>query len=162
MPIFLLEMPPPKHGKPLSKTQIETLRLWVKQGAPWRKHWSFIPPERPRVPDVKDRKWPRNEIDRFILARLEKEGLKPNPEADKPTQIRRLAFALTGLPPAAKEVDDFVGGKTTYAELVEYYLASPRFGDSYDAISRRFCQKLLARGFCRSRHAIEHNVQIEG
>ena len=69
-------MPPPKFGKPLAAAEVELLTRWVKQGAAWQKHWSFIPPVRPELPAVKDRKWPRNAIDRFILAKLEKEGLK--------------------------------------------------------------------------------------
>src|SRR5205085_2469864 len=71
-------MPPPKHNKPLKPEQIALLKQWVEQGAQWKKHWSFIPPERPVLPTVKDRRWPRNSIDYFTLARLEKENLKPN------------------------------------------------------------------------------------
>src|SRR5213592_4076046 len=88
-------MPPPKEGKPLRAEQIELLRRWVKEGANWKNHWSFIPPERPILPQVSDRNWPRNEIDYFILERLEKAGLKPTPEADQSTLIRRASLDLT-------------------------------------------------------------------
>src|SRR4029078_7816509 len=87
-------MPPPKHNKPLKAEQIALLKHWVQEGPQWKRHWSFIPPERPGLPKVNNRTWPRNAIDYFTLARLEKEKLKPNPEADKATLIRRLTFDL--------------------------------------------------------------------
>jgi len=77
-------MPPPKYKKPLKPEQISNLKAWVLEGAKWKKHWSFIPPERPPLPVVKDRRWPRNPIDYFTLARLEKEKLQPNPNGSPP------------------------------------------------------------------------------
>src|SRR5947208_80100 len=74
-------MPPPKTGKKLTAQQVELLRRWVQEGANFVNHWAFVAPERPALPQVKDTRWPRNEIDRFILARLEKEGLKPSSAA---------------------------------------------------------------------------------
>ena len=124
-------MPPPKHNKPLKPEQIALLKQWVKEGAPWKKHWSFIPPERPALPSVRDRKWPRNEIDYFTLARLEKEKLQPNPEADKAILIRRATLDLTGLPPTIAEVDAFLADKSrdAYEKLVDRLLASPHYGE---------------------------------
>ena len=124
-------MPPPKHNKPLKPEQIAVLKQWVQEGAQWKKHWSFIPPERPALPAVKDRKWPRNAIDHFTLARLEKEVLKPNPEADKSTLIRRATLDLTGLPPTIDEVDAFLADKSpqAYEKLVDRLLASPHYGE---------------------------------
>jgi len=124
-------MPPPKHNKPLTSEQIALLKQWVEEGAQWKKHWSFIAPVRPELPAVKERKWPRNAIDYFTLARLEKEKLKPNPEADKATLIRRLTFDLTGLPPTIKEVDAFLADKSpqAYERLVERLLGSPHYGE---------------------------------
>jgi hypothetical protein len=124
-------MPPPKTGKPLTPEQIDLFKRWVQEGAPWAKHWAFIPPERPPLPKVKDQKWPRNEIDYFVLARLEKEGLTPNPEADKPTLIRRATLDLTGLPPTIEEVDAFLCDKSprAYEKLVDRLLASPHYGE---------------------------------
>jgi hypothetical protein len=124
-------MPPPKHNKPLKPEQIALIKQWVQEGAQWKKHWSFIPPERPSLPAVKDRNWPRNAIDYFTLARLEKENLKPNPEAEKATLIRRVSFDLTGLPPTITEVDDFLADKSprAYENLVERLLASPHYGE---------------------------------
>src|SRR5947209_5746106 len=78
-------MPPAKTGKKLSAQQIELIKRWVEQGAQWKEHWAFVPATRPAIPSVKDGKWGRNEIDRFILARLEAEGLRPSAEADKAT-----------------------------------------------------------------------------
>jgi hypothetical protein len=124
-------MPPPKQNKPLSPDRIALLKQWVKEGAQWKKHWSFIPPERPELPAVKERKWPRNAIDYFTLARLEREGLKPNPEADRATLIRRVTLDLTGLPPTIEEVDAFLADKSqnAYEKVVERLLASPHYGE---------------------------------
>jgi mono/diheme cytochrome c family protein len=102
-----LVMPPPEAGEPLPAAQIDTLRHWIAAGATYEPHWAYVPPRRPALPAVRDAAWPRNEIDRFILARLEAEGLAPQPEADRMTLARRLALDLTGLPPTPEEVDAF-------------------------------------------------------
>src|SRR5262249_12395485 len=99
-----LHMPPPETGKKLSPQQIELLKRWIEQGAVWQPHWSLITPPRPAPPAVKNAQWPANAIDRFILARLEKEGLQPSRPADKETLIRRVTYDLTGLPPTPAEV----------------------------------------------------------
>ena len=124
-------MPPPEHGKPLSPKQVEVLERWVASGAAWREHWSFIPPEPTPLPKVKDTRWPKNEIDRFVLAGMEAAGLKPNPEADRATLVRRLSFDLTGLPPTVEEVDAFLADKKpeAYERLVERLLTSPHYGE---------------------------------
>src|SRR5438477_3721119 len=124
-------MPPPKSGKKLTAAQVDLLRRWVAEGAKWQSHWAFAKPERPPLPEVKNQKWPRNEIDYFVLARLEKEGLKPSSEADKPTLIRRATFDLTGLPPTPQEVDAFLADKDfdAYEKLVDRLLDSPRYGE---------------------------------
>lgn len=97
------------------------------------KHWAFRAPVRPSLPQVRNAGWVRNAIDRFVLARLEKEGLAPSREADRVTLIRRLSLDLTGLPPTIKEVDDFVGDKSdqAYEKLVERLLASPHYGERW-------------------------------
>ena len=124
-------MPPPKHNKPLKPEQVVLLKRWVQEGARWKKHWSFIPPERPELPEVKDPKWPRNAIDYFTLARLEKEAIKPNAEADKATLIRRATLDLTGLPPTIDDVDAFLADKSrdAYEKLVDRLLASRHYGE---------------------------------
>jgi hypothetical protein len=124
-------MPPLKTGKTLSPIQIDLLRRWIGEGAQWKKHWAFIKPERPVPPPVANRRWVRNPIDHFILARLEQERLRPAAEPDRPTLIRRVSFDLTGLPPAPAEVDAFLADRTpeAYERLVDRLLASPRYGE---------------------------------
>ena len=124
-------MPPPKTGKKLNAQQIDLLRRWIQDGAKFEGHWAFAKPERPELPAVKNAKWSRNEIDRFILARLEKEGLKPSVEADRVTLIRRVTLDLTGLPPTPQEVEAYLADKSprAYEEVVDRLLQSPRFGE---------------------------------
>jgi hypothetical protein len=124
-------MPPTFSHKTLSAEQKETLRKWIEQGAPWKEHWSFIPPVRPPLPEVKDAAWPKTPIDRFILAKLEAAGLAPNPEADRRTLIRRVTFDLTGLPPTPQEVEAFVKdpAPSAYEKVVDRLLASPHYGE---------------------------------
>src|SRR5947209_9751863 len=97
-------MPPPKSGKKLTSAEKETLKRWIAGGAEYQPHWSFLAPQRAALPAVKDERWVRNPIDRFILAALEKQGLKPAPEADRRALARRLSLDLTGLPPAPEDV----------------------------------------------------------
>lgn len=124
-------MPPPKSGKSLTKAQVALLERWIAEGAPWEGHWAYQPVRRPPVPEVKNPAWPQNEIDRFILARIEKEGLAPSPGADRRTLIRRLSFDLTGLPPRPEDVRAFEQDQTpdAYTQLIERLLASPHFGE---------------------------------
>jgi uncharacterized protein DUF1553/uncharacterized protein DUF1549/concanavalin A-like lectin/glucanase superfamily protein/cytochrome c len=124
-------MPPPSSGHKLTEKQIETIRRWIDEGARWEEHWAFVPPKRPEIPNVKNAAWVRNPIDSFILARLEKEGLKPQPEADKTTLLRRVYLDLTGLPPAPADVDAFLADKSAgaYEKAVDKLLASPHYGE---------------------------------
>ena len=126
-------MPPAKTGKKLTKEQVGLLRKWIELGAPYAKHWSFVKPERFAAPAVKDAAWPRNEIDRFLLARLEKEGLKPSREADRHALVRRLSLDLTGLPPSVEEVDRFAkdADPQAYEKLVDRLLGSPAYGERW-------------------------------
>jgi mono/diheme cytochrome c family protein len=134
---------PPK-GDRLTAKEIAVLREWIHAGAlsptgevaaatAAKKHWAFVPPARPELPSVKNAAWIRNPIDRFILARLEKEGITPSPEADRAALIRRLSLDLTGLPPSIQEVDDFVGDSRpdAYERLVDRLLASPHYGERW-------------------------------
>jgi hypothetical protein len=124
-------MPPAKTGKRLTAQQIELVRRWIDEGAKWNRHWAFVKPERPPLPPVRDDGWVRNPIDRFVLARLEREGLPPSPDADRTTLIRRVTLDLTGLPPTTAEVDAFLADATpdAYEKLVDRLLASPRYGE---------------------------------
>jgi hypothetical protein len=124
-------MPPRKAHKTLRPEQIDVLRVWIEQGAKYQGHWSLLAPRRAEITAVKDGKWARNPIDRFVLARLEKEGLRPSEEADRHTLIRRLSLDLRGLPPTPAEVDAFVADKSSgaYERLVDRLLASPHHGE---------------------------------
>jgi hypothetical protein len=124
-------MPPPEAGERLPEKQVDLLRRWIVAGATYEPHWSYVRPSRPPLPAVKDTAWSKNAIDRFILARLEAEGLAPQPEADRATLARRLALDLTGLPPTPEEVDAFVADSSTDAveKLVDRLLADPGYGE---------------------------------
>src|SRR5262249_8887422 len=124
-------MPPKKSHKKLTAAQKETLKRWIAEGAEYQPHWSLIAPKRPQPPAAKTPGWVRNPIDNFILARLEKNGLKPAPEADRRTLARRLSLDLTGLPPAPAEVEAFVKDPApdAYEKYVERLLKSPHWGE---------------------------------
>ncbi len=124
-------MPPVESGKTLSAQQIELVRKWIQQGAKFEEHWSLIPPQRVQPPTVKNGDWPRNDIDRYLLARLEQIGVNPSADADRRTLIRRLSFDLTGLPPTPQEVDSFVNDSSAkaYEQLVDRLLSSEHFGE---------------------------------
>ncbi|MGB8168756.1 MAG: PSD1 and planctomycete cytochrome C domain-containing protein [Chthoniobacteraceae bacterium] len=138
------ERMPPK-GERLSAAQIATLTAWIDQGAEWpdgvdsvkltdkRDHWSFKPIANPTPPDSKDPAWPRNDLDRFILARLEKEGLRPSPEADRLAWLRRVSFDLTGLPPSPEQAAAFLNDTTDRAHerVVDELLKPPRYGERW-------------------------------
>jgi Protein of unknown function (DUF1553)/Protein of unknown function (DUF1549)/Concanavalin A-like lectin/glucanases superfamily/Planctomycete cytochrome C len=131
-PDAAVRMPPAYAGRaPLKAAEIERIRRWISQGARWQPFWSFIPPRRPPNPPVRDEKWVRNPIDRFILARLEREGLHPAAEADKATLLRRVSLDLTGLPPTPAQVDAFLqdASPDAYSKVVDRLLASPRYGE---------------------------------
>ncbi len=124
-------MPPPDSHKQLTAAQKELLKRWVAEGAPYDPHWSFITPTRPELPQVTGKSWPRNPIDAFVLARLEAKQIRPSPEADRRTLLRRLSLDLTGLPPSAPEAEAFEkdSHKNAYDKQVERLLASPHFGE---------------------------------
>src|SRR5438876_5740479 len=126
-------MPPLKTGKKLSPAQIETLRRWIAQGAPYATHWAYVKPVRALLPQVRNKRWPQNPIDRFILAKIESSGLKPSPRADRYTLVRRVSLDLTGLPPAPEQVDAFVndGQRDAYERLVDHLLNSPAYGERW-------------------------------
>ena len=126
-----MRMPPIWSGYKLTDHEIGLISRWIEQGAKWEKHWAFIPPKRRPLPDVKDGNWPRNAIDNFVLARLEREGVDHSPEADRERLIRRVTLDLTGLPPTPAEVDAFLNAKSpdAYEKNVDRLLASPRYGE---------------------------------
>jgi len=143
----------PQEAPPLSSAQIADLTTWIKDGAAWpalrlpaslgkpkpayeklkKEHWAWQPLTDPKVPAVQDGAWPRDDIDRFLLARLEAQRLQPVADADRLTLIRRLTFDLTGLPPTPAAIDAFVQDTSTdaFAKLVDRLLASPQFGERW-------------------------------
>ena len=134
----------PMGGKPLAAEQIAAIKHWIDSGAEWpesaraqvedvKKHWAFVAPVRPALPKVSNPKWPVNPIDTFVLARLDKEGLKPSPEADRVTLLRRLSLDLIGLPPTIAEVDAFLNDKSknAYEKQVDRLLKSPHYGERW-------------------------------
>ncbi|MEO7144866.1 MAG: DUF1549 and DUF1553 domain-containing protein, partial [Bryobacteraceae bacterium] len=133
----------PMGGK-LSPADIARIKTWIDEGAVWpdgvgakieetKTHWAFIPPVRPPVPVVSNPRWTANPIDNFVLARLDKDGLAPSPEADRPTLLRRVSLDLTGLPPTPAEVDAFVKDKSknAYEKQVDRLLSSPHYGERW-------------------------------
>jgi cytochrome c553 len=127
-------MPPAKTHKTLKSEEKEILKRWIAQGAEYQPHWSFIPPVKPSLPARGESKldaWPRNAIDRFVLAEMEKHGLAPNPEADRRTLARRLSLDLIGLPPDPADVEEFVNDKSDgwYEKYVDKLMASPHWGE---------------------------------
>ncbi|MCI0743582.1 MAG: DUF1553 domain-containing protein [Gemmataceae bacterium] len=147
-------MPPATsaHG-PLNEKQIDVLRRWIAQGAKYQQHWSFIAPARPKLPAVKNKAWTKNPIDHFVLARLEEEGLKPSPAADRITLLRRVSLDLTGLPPTPAEVDDFLADASpgAYEKVVDRLLTSPRFGE-----------RMAQRWLDAARYADTNGYQTDG
>ncbi len=124
-------MPPKYSHKELRAEQIDLIRRWIEQGASWEEHWAFTPPVRPEPPSVERTEWVRNPIDRFILARLEAEGLEPEAEADRRTLARRLSLDITGLPPLPAQVEAFVadGSEAAYNDLVNRLMSSTAYGE---------------------------------
>ncbi|MEO6001845.1 MAG: DUF1553 domain-containing protein [Opitutus sp.] len=126
-------MPPMEAHKTLQPEQIALLRKWVGEGAVYEEHWSFITPKRPALPSVSNppANWKRNPVDRFILARLEREKLAPSPEEERRTLIRRVTLDLTGLLPTPAETEAFVSDRSrdAYEKVVDRLLASPRYGE---------------------------------
>jgi len=121
----------PRGDEALAESEVETIRLWIDQGAEWQSHWAFIPPERSPFPPVTDSDWVRNPIDRFVLAQLEAEGLNPSEEADRITLLRRVTLDLTGLPPTDGEITAFLNDDApdAYEQAVDRLLGSDRYGE---------------------------------
>jgi hypothetical protein len=124
-------MPPPETGRTLTETQIGFLRRWIDEGASWDTHWAYAPAVRREPPAVGDGAWARNPIDRFIGARLDREGLQPSHEADRETLLRRVTYDLIGLPPTPADVDAFLADKSAdaYERQVDRLLQSPHYGE---------------------------------
>lgn len=145
-------MPPAESPRTLSAAQKDTLKRWVQEGAPFAEHWAFAAPQKPALPEVKQRAWVRSPVDRFILAKIEAEGLAPSAEADRERLLRRVSFDLTGLPPTLAETAAFVADKSpdAYEKVVDRLLASPRYGE-----------RMAAEWLDVARYADTHGYQMD-
>jgi hypothetical protein len=124
-------MPPQDAKSELTEKEIKLLKEWITEGAKWERHWAFTSPKKSHFPDVNDKAWTINEIDYFILSKLESLGLKPSGRAGKEQLLRRVSFDLTGLPPRIADLDDFIKDKSdeAFENAVDRLLASPGFGE---------------------------------
>ena len=125
-------MPPPDaHVGTLTPREVELIKRWIKQGAPYETHWAFSPPRKPAIPEVKDKQWVKNEIDNFTLAKMEEAGLDPNEEADKERLLKRAALDITGLPPTVEQMDQFMNDATpqAYEKMIDRLLQTPQYGE---------------------------------
>ena len=126
-----MAMPPKRSNLKLSEEEKHLLETWIAEGAEYKKHWAFVAPVRPALPEIKTKGWVKNSIDYFILAKMEEKGLRPSPEADKRTLIRRASLDLTGIPPTPADVNKFLADKSAnaYEKVVDRLLASPQYGE---------------------------------
>ncbi|MFT4016456.1 MAG: PSD1 and planctomycete cytochrome C domain-containing protein [Agriterribacter sp.] len=146
-------MPPVKSNLKLTEREIQLIEKWIKQGAKYEKHWAFAAPQKSPLPKVDNDKWPRNEIDYFILAKQEQRGLKPSEEADKERLLKRLSLDLTGLPPTIEMMDAFLADKSVdaYEKMVNKLMAAPQYGE-----------KMSLHWLDIARYADSHGYQDDG
>lgn len=146
-------MPPPASNLSITDREIAILKKWIEQGAEYKKHWSFIPPEKPGLPDIQREEWPKNEIDYFVLNKMEERGFTPSEPASKEKLIRRVSFDLTGLPPTVDEVNEFIADDSpdAYEKLVDRLLASKAYGE-----------RMATEWLDVSRYADTHGYQDDG
>lgn len=147
-------MPTPASHLTLTTEEKAILLKWIDQGAQYKPHWAFVTPEKPELPDVKQEDWVKNDIDRFVLNRLEREGLHPSAEADKETLIRRVSFDITGLPPTIAETDAFVQNNSpaAYEQMVDHFLQSPRYGERMAAYWLDVARFADSHGYLDDKH----------
>jgi hypothetical protein len=147
-------MPTPASHLSLTAEEKAILLKWIDQGAKYKPHWAFVKPEKKNAPDVKQKEWTKNEIDQYVLARLEKEGLAPSVEADKETLIRRVSFDLTGLPPSMYEIDAFLTDNSpdAYEKMVDRFLQSPRYGERMAAYWLDVARFADSHGYLDDKH----------
>ncbi|MEN9949963.1 MAG: hypothetical protein RLY85_715 [Bacteroidota bacterium] len=146
-------MPPPSSNLALTKTEIEIIRKWIEQGAKYKKHWSFIAPQRPTVPKVDEDLKPQNPIDNFILAKLEEVGLDPNPAASKEALLKRVSMDITGLPPTIEQQERFLKDESpkAFEKIVDELLANKHYGE-----------KMAVQWMDLARYADSHGYQDDG
>ncbi|MFT3947567.1 MAG: PSD1 and planctomycete cytochrome C domain-containing protein [Agriterribacter sp.] len=146
-------MPPVESNLKLTTREIQLIEKWIRQGAKYEKHWAFVAPKKSPLPKVENDKWPRNEIDYFILAQQEQRGLQPNEEADKERLLKRLSLDLTGLPPTIEMMDTFLAdnSRDAYEKMVDKLMATPQYGE-----------KMSLHWLDLARYADSHGYQDDG
>jgi hypothetical protein len=146
-------MPPISSNLKLSSHEIDLIEKWIKQGAKYEKHWAFVSPKKSPLPEVKDKEWPKNEIDYFILSKQEQRGFSPNEEADRERLLKRLSLDLVGLPPTLKMMDSFLADKSpnAYEKVVDELLQNPAYGE-----------KMAVYWLDLARYADSHGYQDDG
>jgi hypothetical protein len=146
--------PMPPTGERLSPEEIEILKQWIEQGAEYQPHWAFRKPVRHELPPVGDTSWPRNPIDYFVLARLEREGLRPSPQADPYTLARRVALDLTGLPPDPDSLAAYLThpDDEAYEALVDRLFASPHYGERWARVWLDLARYADTQGYEKDNH----------
>jgi hypothetical protein len=150
-------MPQPKHGPPLSVAEASLIERWIAEGAKWQKHWSHEAPVEPAVPKVSDENWPASPLDRFVMARLDREKLRPSPEAPAAEWLRRASFDLTGLPPTPEELAAFESAHAAdpaaaRGQAVDRLLTSPRYGERWAAMWLDLARYADTYGFEKDPH----------
>ncbi|MCU0324421.1 MAG: PSD1 and planctomycete cytochrome C domain-containing protein [Spirosomaceae bacterium] len=145
-------MPPPSSNLKLTKYEIELIGKWIKQGAKYKPHWAFIPPQKPKLPEA-DKDWVKNEIDHFIYAKMEEKGLEPNEEADKERLLKRVSLDLIGLPPSVEMQERFLNDNSpnAYERVVDELLKNKHFGE-----------KMAISWLDVARYADSHGYQDDG
>ncbi len=146
-------MPPPASNLKLAEEEIQIIKEWINQGAKYKKHWAFIPPKKPSVPQVEQEGWASNDIDKFVLAKQEEAGLAPNPVAGKEHLLKRLSFDITGLPPTIRMQEQFLkdNSEDAYEKMVDELLARPQYGE-----------KMAVYWMDIARYADTHGYQDDG
>lgn len=146
-------MPPVNSNLTLNQQEVELIKKWIDQGAVYKKHWAFIPPQKPALPSLNDKDWSRNEIDGFVLAKLEQADLQPNQEADKERLLKRVCLDLTGLPPSLALQEKFRNDKSAeaYENIVSELLSQPQYGE-----------KMAVYWMDVARYADSHGYQDDG
>ncbi len=156
-----LRMPPvEEHPEPLSRREVELITLWIEQGAEWDGHWAFRKPAPPDVPDVNDTLWSNTALDRFVLAKLENEGLRPTDESEPTEWLRRVSFDLIGLPPTEQELLSFLDAcesnsdnrLATYQAEVDRLLVSPHFGERWASMWLDLARYADSQGYEKDNH----------
>lgn len=148
------EMRMPLEKDPLKEEEIDLLKRWIRQGAKWEDHWAFIKPKSVKVPDYNNPDFVKNDIDKFVLEKLDEQGLTPSPQTDRATLLRRVSLDLVGLPPTLKELDEFINDKSpnAYEKVVDRLLQSTAYGEKWTAMWLDLARYADSKGYEKDQH----------